>query len=88
MSKMWNVILDSWKSLLSLTEHKVFLFTSRGKAQNTDDMYYHLEIIAISCSRRGWGEAGAEPVWWSAGEPVKRPGGQGAESLYTVGPIG
>lgn len=40
-------------------------------------MYYHPEIIAVSCSQRGWGEFGAELVWWSAGEPVRRPGGQG-----------
>lgn len=67
---MWNMILDSWKSLFSLMDHKILLFGSRGKAQNANQMYCHLAIIAISYSRRRWRQAGDCPVRWSVDEAV------------------
>lgn len=47
--------------LFTLVEYKVFLFISRGKAQNADQMHYRQETIAVSSSRRGGGRPD-EPV--------------------------
>lgn len=59
VGKMWNMILPFWKSLFSLIEHKIVLFTSRRKAESANYMYCHLELIALSYLRVGL-EVGSE----------------------------